>query len=324
MSERVLGTDTSHWAGKIDFDVMYNAGARFWYTKATDANKYSGWQYEDSKLLEYSEAVFEQGKLLAGCYHWLQASIDPKIAAKFYLERYKRFPYHFPPIMDFEETEIIKTGKFSDYAWRGQVFLGEVGNATGRTPMIYTAKWYMDYFKENYVSWMKDYPGIIADYTCWSNKFKYLWCKEPRRKPYPWLDNWSMWQFSADGNGRGREFGVSAGDIDLNYWHKDMNDLLAFLGLDSQPEPSVEPPVDPTQPPEEMSMSSKAFYVIGPEQNVRKEPVISTTNIMKVVPHDEEIYPIQDMKVYDTKNIWLKYPVGWIALVYQGKLYLKQ
>ena len=106
---RVLGTDTSHWSGTINFNTMYNAGARFWYTKATDANKYSGEQYEDSKLLEYSEAVFRQAKLLTGCYHWLQASVDPKTAAKFYLERYKRFPYHFPPMMDFEEREVFTT-----------------------------------------------------------------------------------------------------------------------------------------------------------------------------------------------------------------------
>ena len=312
---RVLGTDTSHWAGKINFDTMYNAGARFWYTKATDANKYTGLQFEDSKLLEYSEAVFEQGKLLAGCYHWLQASVDTKVAAKFYLERYKRFPYHFPPILDFEETEIIRTKKFSDYAWKGQVFLGEVGNATGRTPMIYTAKWYMDYFDEKYVSWMKDYPGIIADYTCWSNELKTLLCENPRRKPAPWLDNWSIWQFSADGNRRGKEFGVSAGDIDLNYWHADMDSLLAFLGLDTAPKP------DPiTNEP----FINGVFRVIGKEQNVRSEPVVNSTNVVKVVQRDTEIYPIQDIKVYDENNVWLKYPAGWIVLIYQGNLYLKQ
>jgi len=324
MSERVLGTDTSHWAGKIDFNIMYNAGARFWYTKATDANKYSGWQFEDSKFMKFCTDAFDHGKLLTGCYHWLQPSVDPTVAAKFYLERYKRFPFHLPPIMDFEEPLVLQTRKFSDYAWRAQVWLEYVKHQTGRVPFIYTAKWYTEQFDDKLLSWMKDYPVIIADYTCWSNTFKYLWCKEPRRKPYPWLDDWSMWQFSADGNRRGKEFGVGSGDIDLNYWHNDMNSLLAFCGLDTVPTPPVEEPTDPTQPPEEVSMSQKKFYVIGYEQNVRSEPVISKTNIVKVVPKNTEIYPIIDIKFYDKRNIWLKYPDGWVALLHIGGQYLRQ
>ncbi len=320
---RVLGTDTSHWSGTINFETMYNAGARFWYTKATDADKYSGWQWEDSKFDKFSTDAFHHGKLLAGCYHWLQPSVDPTVAAKFYLERYKRFPFHLPPIMDFEEPLVLQTRKFSDYAWRAQVWLEYVKHQTGRVPFIYTAKWYTEQFDDKLLSWMKAYPVIIADYTCWSNTFKYLWCKEPRRKPYPWLDDWSMWQFSADGNGRGHEFGVSAGNICLDYWHNDMNSLLAFLGLDEQPTPPVEEPEEPGQPPEEVSMSQKKFYVIGYEQNVRSEPIIGN-NVVKVIPQNTEIYPIIDIKFYDKRNIWLKYPDGWVALLHIGGQYLRQ
>ena len=83
----VCGCDTSHWSGSINFDTMYKAGAKFWITKATDAYKASPFQYEDSKFMEFSKNAFEHGKILTGCYHWLQMSIDPIVAADFYLER---------------------------------------------------------------------------------------------------------------------------------------------------------------------------------------------------------------------------------------------
>ena len=105
--DRVLGTDTSHWSGTINFETMYKAGARFWYTKATDAYVEAPILYEDSKFQEYCENAFDFGKLLATCYHWLQASVDPKVAAKFYLERYKRFPFQMPPVLDFEEKSVL-------------------------------------------------------------------------------------------------------------------------------------------------------------------------------------------------------------------------
>ena len=97
-----------------------------------------------------------------------------------------------------------------------------------------------------------------------------------------------MWQFSADGNKRGKEFGTGAVDIDLNWYEGSYQELLYTLGLDEAPKPEPEPDVDPTQPGTEVSMSQSSFRVIGPEQNVRKEPVISTTNIVKVVPHNHE------------------------------------
>lgn len=318
MSERVLGTDTSHWTGSINFETMYQAGARFWYTKATDAYWNSPVQWEDSKFNIFSEQALEHGKLLTGCYHWLQASIDPKVAADFYLERYKRFPFHFPPVLDFEERSVITTGKFSDYAWRAQEWLHRAEDKTGRRPFIYTAKWFTNYFKKEYISWMDEYPLIVADYS-WISKLR-NW---PYYMPYPWIKH-MMWQFSADGNKRGKEFGTGAVDIDLNWYEGSYQQLLYTLGLDNPPQPEPEPPVDPTQPPEEVSMSQSSFYVIGPEQNVRSAPVINPANILKVVKQNHEVTPIIDMKVYDKDNMWVRFPEGWIALLYRGDLYLKQ
>jgi len=233
---RILGTSTSHWAGKINFPVMYNAGARFWITKATDAYSVSGVQFEDSRFEEYCKSAFDFGKLLTGCYHWLQASVDPTVAADFYLERYLRYKFDFPPILDFEETSVRDTKLFSDYAWRAEMWCKRVEDKTGLKPIIYTAKWYTDYFKTEHLSWMGAYPLWVADYSWWANNIT----KKPYYMPPAW-NTYALWQNSANGNGRGKEFGQDAGDAELTIFEGDYSQLLNWLKVDV-----VLPPAPPS------------------------------------------------------------------------------
>lgn len=226
MNGWVLGTDTSHWSGDINFAKMYNAGSRYWITKATDAYRITGQQFEDSRFDDYCRAAIADGRLLLGCFHWLQPSVDPTIAADFYLERYNRFDFDFPPVLDFEETSVRETGKFADYAWRAEVWCNRVKEVTGRNPIIYTAKWYTNYFTEKQIGWMGSYPLWVADYSWWANNIT----KAPYYMP-PYWDAWDIWQYSADGNGRGPEFGTQAKSIDLNWFPGDYSDLQRFLGI---------------------------------------------------------------------------------------------
>jgi len=52
-----------------------------------------------------------------------------------------------------------------------------------------------------------------------------------------------MWQFSADGNGRGKEFGTPGGDIDLNWFEGSYDDLIKFVDKPGIVTPPVVPPV---------------------------------------------------------------------------------
>ena len=232
MSDWVIGTDTSHWVGDIDFSKMYAAGARFWITKATDANKSTGYQFEDSRFQDYCEDAFAFDKLLTGCYHWLQYSVDPLVAADYYLERYNRFKFDFPPILDFEEPSVTN---FSDYAWRAQEWCRRVADKTGRKPIVYTARWFTSKFTTAQLSALGKYSLWVADYSWTANNIKHA----PYYLPSNIWDNWDIWQFSA--NDRGHEFGVQAASIDLNYYQGDYSQLLTFLGKDEAiptPEPS--------------------------------------------------------------------------------------
>lgn len=308
MTDRVLGADTSHWSGSINFDTMYNAGAKFWITKATDAYKASPFQYEDSKFMEFSTAAFQHGKILTGCYHWLQLSIDPKVAADYYLERYNRFFFDFPPILDFEERYVIDTGKFSDYAWRAQMWLEHVELKTGRKPIIYTAKWYMDYFKSEYVSWMSKYPLWVADYTWTSNTLGY-----PTRMPQPWTKQ-VMWQFSADGNNRGAEFGVDGDDICLDWYEGSYDNLLSFLGV-TQPTP--EPP--PFEPPTQ-DMILPSLKVI---KNVFVRVTPSTAIKEIATRYPGEMVNVLEIKPINPVSVWVRDERGWSAVVHYGVRYME-
>ena len=220
MSNRTVGVDTSHWSGTIDFAKMYAAGARFWITKATDANKTSGTQFEDSAFNNYCEAAFGFGKLLTGCYHWLQYSVDPTIAADFYLERYNRFDFDFPPVLDFEEPSVTN---YSDYAWRAQVWCQRVEEKTGRKPIIYTAKWFTSKFKTAHLLWMADYSLWVADYSTTSSLLG-----KPYYMPSNIWDSWEIWQYT--GSGDGHAYGTSSAAADLNYFQGDYSELLDFIG----------------------------------------------------------------------------------------------
>jgi len=309
MTERVLGTDTSHWTGSINFDTMYNAGAKFWITKATDANKLTGYQFEDYKFMEFSRAAFEHDKILTGCYHWLQLSVDPKVAADFYLERYKRFYFDFPPVLDFEEHQAIDTGRFSDYAWRAQVWLDHVAQKTGRKPIIYTAKWFMDYFKLEQVSWMIEYPLWVADYTWTSNTLGY-----PTRMPKPWSKQ-AMWQFSADGNKRGAEFGTGAIDIDLNWFDGSYNNLIDFIGGEIIPEP---PPVIP--PIQEVILPK--LKVIDDVRIRTSTSTASLDNFLRMRKVGE-IVNVKEIYVKNGQSVWVRDNEGWSAVVHYGYRYME-
>jgi GH25 family lysozyme M1 (1,4-beta-N-acetylmuramidase) len=233
MSNWTQGTDLSHWAGDIDFGKMYTAGARWTVIKTSDANRDTGFLFEDAKFEQNAKQIFERGQLLAGGYHWLQASVDPIKAADFYLERYRKFSFHFPPVMDFEEKSVFGKGLANHYIWCAQTWLEYVHRQTGRLPIIYTANWYTSQFDQSKMAWMNKYPLWVASYP-------WIWTilSKPLMPGKIW-DDWTFWQYSADNNNRGKEFGQVGGSIDLNWFKGSYEDLLKWLGTS---EPLPEPP----------------------------------------------------------------------------------
>lgn len=295
MNGWVLGADGSHWSGNIDFEKMFSAGSYFYISKASDSYRGGSGFFEDRRFKDYFDKAFSLGQLLLGCFHWLQPDIDPVKAADFYLRRYKQYNFHFQPILDFEETFAYRdkygnpTGLESHYCYCAEVWLDRVKAHTGRKPIVYTAKWFTDNFKNRHLGFLKEYPLWVAHYPTWMTPIT-----RPRM-PYPW-DNWVMWQFSADGNERGEEFGVQADDVDLNYFQGSYEQLLAFLDADN-------PTPIPPQPPENV------MYVIEMLGNLTIRTGPSTNN----PPTGEYAVTGETHHSKEEKNGWYNIGKGWIS-----------
>ena len=243
MNDGVLGTDGSHWSWSIDFQKMYDAKARFWFTKASDSFRGTGVLFEDSKFNAFCNQAFAFGKLLNGCFHWLQPDTDPKNAARFYLERYFRFKFQLPPILDFEEVYAYldrSTGNAthleSHYAWCAQEWLDEIQRNVEKKPLVYSAKWFTDHFEKRLLSWLSEYPLIVAQYPGIQRPTE----NDHPLMPYPWTE-WLIWQYSADGNNRGYEFGYASEDVDIDYYPNSYEDLLNYVNAEEPEMPDMQP-----------------------------------------------------------------------------------
>lgn len=301
MNGWLLGADGSHWSGNINFAKMYDAGAHYYIGKISDSRRGGSGFFEDSRFKEHFDQAFSLGQLLLGGFHWLQPDISPKDAADFYLERYFMYPFHFPPILDFEETfayrklisreplTYVSTGLESHYCWCAKVWLERVRAHTGRKPIVYTAKWFTDNFQKRHLEFLVDYPLWAAHYPYWMTPVT-----RPRM-PYPW-ENWMLWQWSADGNRRGNEFGVQAGDIDLNYFQGSYDQLVKWLDTD---EPT---PIEPPQ--------GNVKYIIKMLGNltIRHNPYVADDNQTGRFAKAGETY-----KSREEKNGWYNIGEGWIS-----------
>ena len=71
---------------------------------------------------------------------------------------------------------------------------------------------------------------------------------------HPEAKNWHFWQYSADGNNRGAEFGVTSSSIDLDVFNGPVEALREWLGLEAVvAEPMKEPVIESVEKPEEAS-----------------------------------------------------------------------
>ena len=133
-----------------------------------------------------------------------------------------------------------------------------------------------------YPLWVAQYPGVMFNWTRPS-------------LPNAW-DNWTIWQFSADKNGRGSEFGVEAGSVDLNYYQGSYENLLAWLDAD-EPQP-IEPPV--------LEDGMWKIEMLG-NMSIRDKP----TTIDSVVK--DYALKGQTYIASEERNGWYRIDKGWIS-----------
>lgn len=224
-----LFIDVSHWSTQKD-QFSRDKFAQYVQTKnlkglifkISDANRSTGFQYYDI-LADFWYRIAMDFKLDTTGYHWLQPSVDPNVAWKFYYNFIKDHPPTLPYVVDWEEPSVSNA---SDYAWRLKTYLENSGSDT----IIYTANWYVNKMKallpsalwNQKLSWMKEYPLWCAWY---SREFP---TKNPNSQ-WPWTD-FVGWQYSAtadypyyydEDKFNGTEMGGTSSGLDMNWFRND-------------------------------------------------------------------------------------------------------
>lgn len=299
-SDYSLVIDVSHWEyDKAKFDKeKFKAKAlamnlRALIFKLSDTTQ-AGFQFYDSSAEFWYNLANECGLLTSG-YHWLQPSIDPTVAYRFYEKWIKDHPFTLPQIVDFEEPSARL--KPTDYLWRLQTFLG----LSGPNSIVYTSPGYISDLRANGANASR--LGFAANYALWVATYS-------RYKPCnfaPWTD-WVMWQYSdagdfpiyRDGDAEnGLAWGMPGAGLDMS-WAK--NSYLDQFKNSS----SVEE-IPPVVPAETTTPAASALTMIAKTVlKIRTGPGIGYLEI-------GELQPGAEVEVLDVagKNAWIQHQGGW-------------
>jgi lysozyme len=226
---QITGIDCSQYQGIIDWDKAKAAGAQFAFIRAC---------FGSSKDTQFDRNWAESKRvgIPRGAYGWVINGVNQQINA----QRFKNFVGEdvgdLPPVCDFEKYMsggVVKMPTFGEL----RTFVEQTELLFKRIPFIYSSTGYWRSLPNSTTqTWAVRYPYWHAQYTSAANPVI--------PAPFP---KWTFWQWSADGNGKGKEYGAQSSAIDLNRFNGDIVDFQKLLGvevIEPEPNPPVTPPSD--------------------------------------------------------------------------------
>ena len=308
----ILGIDTSHWQGVMDFPKAVSAGAKYNISRAGSINNVTGACYTD---YQFPNNKYAYEHIPSGFYWYFRPNHDPNKQAD-YFSNLAAQSKQGPLTIDVEEQGGCTPEQMRDAVAK---FIGRVYANTGIWCDIYTRAtvW-------NPHSRLIDGVYVkagVAESALWPRLNLHIarygvtqpWWVGTMYKPRDW-NTWLFWQFSADGNGRGPEFGATGSkSIDLNYFNGDESMLASHFMV--QPFPPVPAEPEPVTFP-------RIARVVSPVTQRRSYSTDAAA--FGLIPSGIEI------RVHGTKTVgadewaWL-HPdqLSWCAVVYRGKKYLE-
>jgi len=338
----LIGPDTSHWSMSYPPENYFDEEkfakqveekeVKTIVYKGTDSNKTTGRLFTDrtAKFWHYVGGKF---KLLRGSYHWLQYSVDPKVAFEYHNELEKECPTELPYIVDFEEPSVTN---YSDYLWRARVWL-DLANTelVDDVSLIYSGIGYLRKVRaaiaisqlEDKMGWMRENNLWIALYSRRSPANYLKWAKLGEDGMFPWKpDDWVKWQYSfaadfpyyVDKDAlNGRQWGITSLGLDMNYvkrtWLQKYIDKYFGNGNNEEPEEPTEEPEEPEEPADVKGLLFKSKHLM----NIRSKPG-TTYSIIGQLP-ENTIVVATDI---GGNNCWIKTELGWICKNLNGRNYL--
>lgn len=303
--------DVSSWQGVIDWTIM-STKTDVIYIRAGYGN--NGF---DPKALENCANARAHG-ILFGLYWYVKAGKDFRMHIESFQQVIQEVKPNLPSVFDCEFTDYTTNVKNLTTQWLAKLYNN--WTATRDNPIIYTrATWWNE--KTYRTDWPKTCKLWTAHYTSAAQPaIPDDWGKVavPR--------TWTFWQYSANGNGKGDEYGVDGSyDIDLNRFNGTAEQFEDLFGV-ALPQPDPEPPdPEPPDPEPEPEECGTWFEVITNTLNVRKGPGLSYEKIDTLTKGDI----VQALRIGGT-DVWIQVDtgsdqgLGWCAVVYQGKPLCRQ
>lgn len=208
----IHGLDLSHWDGSVEWPLVPDV-YKFVFIKATEGN------YTPDHLADQHWIGAGKEGILRGAYHFWRAAASPKAQAKEFHDRVlwlegQGGEMELPPVVDIEDTRAPKLTCLPAI----RAMLTEVELLFGRTPIIYTARWYTDPWIGN-CAWMLPYPLWVAQYSYNTNVL-------PTYMPRG-LTRWTFWQWTDD-----LEIpGIAENNEDGDVFNGTLDELRAFAGV---------------------------------------------------------------------------------------------
>lgn len=186
----------------IDWHQVANSSQDFAFIKATEGVGFANTHFP----VDVKEA--RGAGLHVGAYHYARPGTDAKAQARYFADVIKQADTSLPPVLDLEETDGLGVTALQNWT---RDFLSETQRLTGKTPMIYTYRYFW-YEQMGNTKEFSQYPLWLA---AWQNT-------PPADIPGGW-SYMTFWQRSD----HGRVSGI-LNEVDLNLFNGTRGQLNAY------------------------------------------------------------------------------------------------
>lgn len=243
---RTLGVDVSTHQGLIDWTMMRPAGARFAYIRSSQS-------LSEDRQLRRNWANAGAVGLPRGAYHYFKAVHPGAAQAELMadvVEAAGGMAWNdLPPACDLEQNHQTVDGSAASesgaalmepeiVAARVLEFMKVIQHRLRRRPIMYTGQYFHHALSQRLpelASQFRRYPLWVPSYDT-DDEGCVKMPSNAAAQPFPWKD-WTIWQFSARGDGP--RFGIPRENryIDLNWFHGSETQLTAFAVASYRPSP---------------------------------------------------------------------------------------
>ncbi len=212
------GIDVSVYQGNVDWAQVKAAGIGFAFAKSSEGTGLTDPSFQQNW------AGMQAAGLIRGAYHFFHPKFDPLAQAQLFCKVVPLGPNDLPLALDVEVDDGLRAAEIVNSV---QQCLGEIERLIHRRPIVYTGGWFWTPLLQQ----LGSVPGWVANYDVWIAEYS----NGSQPTLPPGFNGWKFWQYSASG----RLDGIAGGgaDVDEDMFNGTLQDLIAYVGGQPQPQP---------------------------------------------------------------------------------------